>query len=205
MEICHIIYPYRVVRKGPNFINKISIFSHEFFYVECWTFEILLTCKIYSKAKIYNYSIYRVLALSHQFKCMGTKISSITANFQPHYPRTLWVVEISLVVIDFVVLGKIFRGLQKKFYIISPCKKTHKTHKLHLESLHLRFGWNWFSDEGFAKRARATNGKFVPAICLKMKMIEKVLKSGNSENESLLILCLWLWHHFLTVSCSMTS
>ena len=34
--------------------------------------------------------------------------------------------------------------------------------------------------------------KLAPLICLKMKMIEVVLKSGNSENESLLILCLWL-------------
>ena len=42
------------------------------------------------------------------------------------------------------------------------------------------------------------------SICLKMKMI-KVLKSDYSANESLLILCRWLWRHFLTGSCIMTS
>ena len=42
----------------------------------------------------------------------------------------------------------------------------------------------------FKERARATNGKLALSICLKMKMIEKVLKSDNSANESLLILCL---------------
>ena len=30
------------------------------------------------------------------------------------------------------------------------------------------------------------------SICLKMKMIEKVLKGDYLANESLLILCLWL-------------
>ena len=37
--------------------------------------------------------------------------------------------------------------------------------------------------------------KLALSICLKLKMIKKVLKSGNSENESLLILYLWLWRH----------
>ena len=32
----------------------------------------------------------------------------------------------------------------------------------------------------------------VQSICLKMKMIEKVLKGDYLANESLLILCLWL-------------
>ena len=39
------------------------------------------------------------------------------------------------------------------------------------------------------KRARATNGKYGPVDCLKLKMIEKVLKSDYSADEYLLILC----------------
>ena len=43
------------------------------------------------------------------------------------------------------------------------------------------------------------------SIYLKMKIIEKVLKSDFSANEYLLILCLWLWRHFLTGFRIMTS
>ena len=43
-----------------------------------------------------------------------------------------------------------------------------------------------------AKELGPRTAKLALSICLKMKMIEKVLKSSNTENESLLILCLWL-------------
>ena len=39
----------------------------------------------------------------------------------------------------------------------------------------------------FKDRARATNGKYGPVDLSKLKMIEKVLKSDYSANESLLI------------------
>ena len=43
---------------------------------------------------------------------------------------------------------------------------------------------------GLKKELGPRTAKLALSICLKMKMIEKVLKSDNSANESLLILCL---------------
>ena len=49
------------------------------------------------------------------------------------------------------------------------------------------------------------HGKIGPVDLSKNENNWEGLKSDNSENESLLILCLWLWHNFLTDSSIMTS
>ena len=49
-----------------------------------------------------------------------------------------------------------------------------------------------FIDKNFTKELGPRMANMALSICLKMKMIEKVLKSDYSTNESLLILCLWL-------------
>ena len=80
--VCHIIYPYRVVLKlcwysqGLNFTNGISIFNHEFVYHKI--LKNLDITYIQNTLQIYIiFSIYGVLALSHQCECVRTKITSI--------------------------------------------------------------------------------------------------------------------------------
>ena len=55
------------------------------------------------------------------------------------------------------------------------------------------------------QRAKTTDGKYGPVDMSKNENDWEGLKSDNSANESLLILCLWLWRHFLTGFCIMTS
>ena len=55
-----------------------------------------------------------------------------------------------------------------------------------------------------SERARARNGKYGP-VDLSKNENDWGLKDDYSANESLLMLCLCLWRHFLTSSCIMTS
>ena len=71
VEICHIIFPYRVVSKlswyskGPNFTNRISIFNHEFVYQKILKILDIIDMQNTQKKnlkQIYtSYSIYGVL------------------------------------------------------------------------------------------------------------------------------------------------
>ena len=115
------------------------------------------------------------------------------------------------------------------FIFISPWKRVWPFIWTNFNPPHPRilcamFGWNWSSgcgeedffkfvsvflvfncgEEDFLKELGPRTANMALSICLKMKMIEKVLRSDYSANESLLILCLWLWRHFLTGSCIMT-
>ena len=88
VKICHIIYPYRVVLNLSWYSKELKIFK-ENKYLHSWVqtpyyFEEIRYCwhakksKRYFKGKINIIFTYGVFALSHQCRCVSTKISSIT-------------------------------------------------------------------------------------------------------------------------------
>ena len=94
----------------------------------------------------------------------------------------------------------VFEQIYMKFYLFVSIKKDCRVQMF----LNIIIQWNQV-DRYSNKEPGSRTAKLALSICLKMKMIECVLKIGNSSIEFLLISCLWLWRHFLTGSCIMTS